>query len=678
MNEAIDIIGRFHPVLLHLPIGILIYGFLHFSYDVWIKKKENPVDLTFVLGIGAISSVLTAASGLLLSNNGDYSGLTLEWHKWLGVASSGIAIALYVIYRRRGGDRTFHAFFLFLIGLLIVTGHYGGSITHGEGFLFPDSNEEFSNQLIDPTKANIFNDLVMPIAKDKCNRCHNAKKKKGDLLLTTLEGWKRGGKNGLLLKVGDQENSLMYHRLHLPMDEKKHMPPSGKKQLTNEELHFLDWWIASVKTFEETVDDLSPPKPILDYIQNQLKVIEKSLAKISDEEIQNFVEDGIPIQRLSEGSPWLSLEYENGLNIKSSHLKKVMKYKDNIRKIDASKSGIRDNDLKRINEFVNLVSLNLGSNTITSKGLAYLTQLHKLETLNLYGTSVDNEVLNLLSNFPGLKSIYLSESKVEMNQNDLQAKFGHINLFTGPDLTIFEDAKVLPPSFETTEDIFQDSILVALNHFSSNAKIYYTTDQQDPTEASTLYKEPIQLTSSNQVRAIATLEGWKNSEVHSKAFLKSGYAPVLCQTDPLPNEKYTGSGERTLIDQEKGSEQFGDGKWLGFQGRDVSVTLDLGSENEVKTISMGCLNDYKSYIFTPVGITVSGSSDGNHYERFVHKKYNQITGPVDVGVRDFILNVAEIKVRYIKIDFTAQKRNPSWHSDPGAECWLFLDEIIID
>ena len=362
----------------------------------------------------------------------------------------------------------FHTFFSFLISLLIVTGHYGGSITHGEGFLFPDSDEEFSNQRIDPGKANVFTDLVMPIAKDKCNRCHNSKKKKGDLLLTALEGWKKGGKNGLLLKVGDRENSLMYHRLHLPMDEKKHMPPSGKKQLTKEELEFMDWWIASVKTFEETVEDLSPPMSIMDYIHAQLKVVENNLPMISDEDIQNLAQDGVPIQRLSEESPWLSLEYENGMNIKSSHLKKVMKYKENIRKIDASKSGVRDNDLKRINEFVNLVSLNLSSNTITSKGLAHLTQLDKLETLNLYGTAVDNEVLELLSNFTGLKSIYLSESKVDMNQKDLQAKFDHINLYTGPDLTIFEGARVLPPSFETTQDIFQDSILVALNHFSSS------------------------------------------------------------------------------------------------------------------------------------------------------------------------------------------------------------------
>ena len=90
------------------------------------------------------------------------------------------------------------------------------------------------------------------------------------------------------------------------------------------------------------------------------------------------------------------------------------------------------------------------------------------------------------------------------------------------------------------------------------------------------------------------------------------------------------------------------------------------------------MQDYKSYIFNPLGSVISTSTDGISYTKLKEEKYEQITGPEDNEVKDFIINVPKTNARYLKLDIVSQKKNPPWHSDPGADCWLFLDEVIVE
>jgi hypothetical protein len=49
----------------------------------------------------------------------------------------------------------------------------------------------------------------------------------------------KGGKNGALWDTTETNFGLMMSRIHLPEQEKKHMPPAGKPQLTGEEINIL-------------------------------------------------------------------------------------------------------------------------------------------------------------------------------------------------------------------------------------------------------------------------------------------------------------------------------------------------------------------------------------------------------------------------------------------------------
>src|SRR5690606_15500681 len=79
--------------------------------------------------------------------------------------------------------------------------------------------------------------------QSKCNSCHNADKKKGQLLLTTYDDMLKGGKEGPSLVPGNLQASLMYQRVTLPSSHEDYMPAEGKTGLTADEVAILGMWI---------------------------------------------------------------------------------------------------------------------------------------------------------------------------------------------------------------------------------------------------------------------------------------------------------------------------------------------------------------------------------------------------------------------------------------------------
>jgi uncharacterized membrane protein len=104
--------------------------------------------------------------------------------------------------------------------------------------------------------AIVFNDLVKPILQTKCMSCHNNKKAKGDLIMETEELLLKGGKTGKLWDSTSADFGLLMKRIHLPLETKKHMPPQGKPQLTDDEMAVLSNWIKSGADFKIKVTEL--------------------------------------------------------------------------------------------------------------------------------------------------------------------------------------------------------------------------------------------------------------------------------------------------------------------------------------------------------------------------------------------------------------------------------------
>src|SRR5688500_5903796 len=258
----LQVAGRMHPLILHFPVTLVILYAL--TALIFSFKKENTNDsykniTKVLLLLAALSSGVTALAGLFLSREEGYDAEALLWHKWSGVGVSVFTLAWYYFSDRVQSKKVI-SFFTSAVALclIIFAGHQGAGITHGQNFLLAHMMPEKKQPVISPEEAVVFAHMVKPILEKKCESCHNDKKAKGELVMGTEALLLKGGKSGKLWDSTAADLGLMLRRVHLPLEAKKHMPPQGKPQLTEEEIEIITQWIRKGADFKLRVVDLSP------------------------------------------------------------------------------------------------------------------------------------------------------------------------------------------------------------------------------------------------------------------------------------------------------------------------------------------------------------------------------------------------------------------------------------
>src|SRR5260221_1481349 len=131
MNHLLEFFGRLHPMLVHLPIGILILVIALTLVFEFKKKKVSRNVLNFTLGAGALTAIASALTGYLLSRTGEYDETILSQHKWLGISVAFVSFVMWFFFQRRSlKRRPLKLFSIFIFVLLIGAGHLGASLTH--------------------------------------------------------------------------------------------------------------------------------------------------------------------------------------------------------------------------------------------------------------------------------------------------------------------------------------------------------------------------------------------------------------------------------------------------------------------------------------------------------------------------------------------------------------------
>lgn len=139
------LIGHLHPLLVHLPIGFILIAILLdvLAYRPAYVHFLSAVQLTLLLGFGA--AAVSCGTGYLLSLSGDYAPQNLSLHQWGGWAVAGLSGVLYFFRAwilSNNAPRIFSALLLLLGGLLLFTGHQGGSLTHGGDYLWLQAEKD--------------------------------------------------------------------------------------------------------------------------------------------------------------------------------------------------------------------------------------------------------------------------------------------------------------------------------------------------------------------------------------------------------------------------------------------------------------------------------------------------------------------------------------------------------
>jgi len=135
LNVFLDLLGRFHPLMVHFPIGLLIGAFILELINIFQKTNK---DYTTMIYLGASSAVLAAVMGQFLYISSDeYGGDIIQQHQWVGWATAILAFLTAIIYRKRKKYADTLPFLA--LGLTCtfvgIAGHIGASITHGTDYI---------------------------------------------------------------------------------------------------------------------------------------------------------------------------------------------------------------------------------------------------------------------------------------------------------------------------------------------------------------------------------------------------------------------------------------------------------------------------------------------------------------------------------------------------------------
>ena len=383
-----DLIGRFHPVLVHLPIGILLLACLF----QWLTLKPRFAVLQPAIPAmffwGMLGAVFSCISGYMLSLSGDYEGDLVSRHQWMGITVAVVSLVLYFLYKLSIGEKTARIFSLGVILLITITGHLGGSLTHGPDYLTEGlHSSDDAGPAIKPIpniqEAVLYTDVVQPLLQSKCYNCHGPNKQKGKLRLDQQEYILKGGKDGKILEPGKADESEMIERMLLPTSDEDHMPPKEKPQLTPSEISLLHWWINTGAGFTKKVKELPQTdkiKPVLLALQAGSADAENTPGDVpaepvsgaKDEVVSRLKKAGVVITPVAQNSNYLLASFVTAGPGADSLLKWLEPLKKQLVWLKLDDAVLSDESMDHIADLTALTRLQLRNTSITDKGLSLI------------------------------------------------------------------------------------------------------------------------------------------------------------------------------------------------------------------------------------------------------------------------------------------------------------------
>ena len=427
--------GRLHPALVHLPIGILLLAFVFELLSQTKRYKKLKAAVRPSLFYGMLSAALAAFSGYVLSQEGGYDDQLLTQHKWMGIATAGLAFLVY-LFRRKSfallkSDQRKAVLFLFfpLVILVLITGHWGGSLTRGEDYLFGTSTDDQPsstadkiskrNSITNVDEAKVFSDIIQPLLEEKCYACHSSKKQKGQLRLDQVDFILKGGKQGEILVAGDPLESELFKRVTLSIEEKEHMPPRRESQLTSSEIELLRWWIAEGATFDKKVIELTQSTEVSAYLKSltSTQIIESWVPENEVEVADNAVlselrSAGVSVAKVGANSNYLTVSFSGRRKVEPRDIELLRLLSKQIVELNLARTSVSDEQLLLISELKELRRLHLEYSHVTDFGISHLKACENLLYLNLIETKVGDEGLKSLTEIKSLKELYLFNTNI--------------------------------------------------------------------------------------------------------------------------------------------------------------------------------------------------------------------------------------------------------------------------
>ena len=229
------------------------------------------------------------------------------------------------------------------------------------------------------------------------------------------------------------------------------------------------------------------------------------------------------------------------------------------------------------------------------------------------------------------------------------------------------------PFISASSQTFTDSIKIKIKSVEGENPIYFCVDSSGFKK----YEVPFYLKESASVQAYAIKSNSKSFTVNTSFKKIKGGRSIQLESEY--SNQYSASGDNALIDFLKGSANFKTGYWQGYYATDFYAVVDLGRVEPLRKVSVGALQDIKSWIWFPKSIKISFSENNETFKELAIIKNDFADNEYGAFTKEFAKIMPEtIRARYVKIEAVSYGVCPGWHPGSGNDTWMFLDEIELE
>ena len=152
---------------------------------------------------------------------------------------------------------------------------------------------------------------------------------------------------------------------------------------------------------------------------------------------------------------------------------------------------------------------------------------------------------------------------------------------------------------------------------------------------------------------------------------------VTYLTQPAP--QYTENGPEGMVDNILGTTNYRIGGWQGWKG-DMVAVVELDKVQTIHSVGVDCLENMRSWVFFPRGVTVEYSLDGERWSTYgsvLNNRFPTIHPRQEESTQYTFTVNGSARAKYVKLTVRNFGALPAWHVSAGEQAWLFVDEIII-